>query len=93
MKPTRRATPVAEYWDALTTAVADLEVTAAEEQELASRRARLGLTAEEVRGLHGRVFSAALAAALEDSIVTDEEWVRLRLLHSCLARLGWAPGL
>lgn len=83
---------VHEYWDAVTAAVVDLELSDAEIRELADKRERFSLTNEELRAVHGRVFAAMLSEALADSLITDVEWDRLRHLHGCLHQLGWAPG-
>jgi DNA polymerase-3 subunit epsilon len=89
---TQRNERLREYWDAITAAVADLEITPEEIADLAARRLRLGLTTDELRAVHGRVFAAMLTQAIEDTAVTDAEWLQLKRLHGCLGQLGWAPG-
>jgi len=88
----RRVARVREYLDALTTAVADLELTPPEVEDLARKRAQLGLGPDEVRAVHGRVFAAMLSEALADSSISEAEWDQLGRLHACLKGLGWAPG-
>jgi DNA polymerase-3 subunit epsilon len=90
---TSRTLQLREYWDILTSAVADLELTKREIDELAAKRKELDITAEELRALHGRVYAAMLSDALSDSLISDAEWHRLKRLHECLKHLGWAPGM
>ena len=68
-------------------------ITPEEMADLADRRERLGLSMAELRAVHGRVFAAMLTQAIEDTAVTDAEWLQLKRLHGCLGQLGWAPGL
>lgn len=88
-----RADLVHEYWDAVTAAVVDWQLSDEEVRDLEAKRARFGLTVEELRAVHARVFAAMLGEALSDSLVTDTEWAELKRLHACLAQLGWAPGM
>ena len=88
-----RADQLHEYMDALTAAVADLDLSDEEIAELEVKRLELQLKTEELRAVHGRVFARMLGDAFTDSWISDEEWNALRRLHACLAQLGWAPGL
>ncbi|MBW3599968.1 MAG: hypothetical protein KY475_22185, partial [Planctomycetes bacterium] len=88
--PTRKA--IREYWDALKTVVADLEITAEEQNYVVSERRRLGLAKEQIRVLHARAFASAIAQFCDDAWLDDKELVKLRRLHRCLSKLGWAPG-
>lgn len=88
-----RAGLVHEYFDAVVAAVADLEITEEEAAELEEKCKHLRLLPDEIRAVHGHVFSAALTDTLADSLITQSEWERLRRLHTCLVRLGWAPGM
>jgi DNA polymerase-3 subunit epsilon len=90
--PGSRRTELHEYWEAVAAIVADLELSDQEIAYLARKREELRLTTDELRGIHGRVFAAVLGEALEDASITEAEWLRLRRLHECLGRLGWAPG-
>jgi DNA polymerase-3 subunit epsilon len=83
---------VAAYWDALTTALADLEITQEEIDLLERKRAEFGLGPEQVRMMHARAFAVAINQFVEDQRLDDSESEKLRLLHQCLSRLGWAPG-
>jgi len=88
--PTHQA--LKSYWDALRTVVADLEITDDELEYVANERERLGLSEEQVRVLHARAFSNAIAQFTGDQWLDDGEARKLHRLHDCLARLGWAPG-
>ena len=88
--PTCKA--IREYWDALRTVVADLEITDEELRYVVKERQRLGLAKEQIRVLHARAFASAIAQFCDDEWLDDKELGKLRRLHQCLARLGWAPG-
>ena len=77
----------------MTAAVADLDLSDSEVQDLAAKRERFGLTSDELRAVHGRVFAAMLSEALRDSLITETEWGQLKRLYDCLRHLGWAPGM
>jgi DNA polymerase-3 subunit epsilon len=49
------------YWDALTTVLSDLEVTDEELEYMINERRRLGLQKEQIRVLHARAFTNAIA--------------------------------
>lgn len=89
--PVRRT--VASYWDDLCTVVADLEITDQEVEQLNEQKASLGLREEQVRALHARAFTSAIAQFTDDRWLDDREVRKLQRLHQCLAKLGWAPGL
>jgi DNA polymerase-3 subunit epsilon len=78
------------YWDALTTIIADFEVTDDEVAYLEERRQ--GLVPEQVRVLHARAFTAAISQFVNDKWLESDEREKLRRLYRCLSRLGWAPG-
>ena len=80
------------YWDALKTVIADLDVTDEEAAEVASERERLGLSAEQVRSMHARVYASVIQQFSADKRIDDREARQLRRLHRCLSTLGWAPG-
>ncbi len=80
------------YWDALKTAVADLEITSEELEYLENEREQLGLPKEHVRVLHARAFASAITQFVDDEWLDDQEAEKLRRLHRCLSQLGWAPG-
>ena len=72
--------------------MADLEITDEELQHIVHERKRLGLAKEQIRVLHSRAFASAIAQVCDDEWLDDSETVKLRRLHRCLAKLGWAPG-
>jgi len=84
--------PVAAYWDALATVLADLKVTEAELAHLTRLKADLGLSDEQVRMMHARAFMSAISQFVGDGRIDDGERQALQQLHGCLATLGWAPG-
>lgn len=81
------------YWDALKAAVADLAITDDELAELLAIRKQFGITPEQVRALHARIFAAVTARFAEDNDVDAVEVVKLQRLYKCLSTLGWAPGM
>lgn len=87
-----RSSPLIEYWDALKTVVADLEITDEELEYILSERDRLGLTREQIRVLHARAFASAINQFIADKWLDDNEVIKLRRLYKCLSQLGWAPG-
>jgi len=88
--PTRQA--MASYWDALKTVLADLEITDEELAFVQAERVRGGLKEEQIRVLHARAFTSIISQFASDQWLDDKEVARLRRLHDCLAKLGWAPG-
>jgi DNA polymerase-3 subunit epsilon len=88
--PGRKA--IREYWDAIKTVVADLEITDEELQYVVAERKRLGLGKEQIRVVHARAFASAIAQFCDDEWLDDKELIKLRRLHQCLKTLGWAPG-
>jgi len=90
--PPASPSPLGEYWDALKAAMADLQITDEELQDLTDRKLRLGLDVEQIRMLHARLFAGVITKFTEDKWLDDEECVILNRVHAALARLGWAPG-
>lgn len=88
--PTRYA--LDEYWDALTTVLADLEITDEEVEYITNERKRLGLQEEQLRVLHARAFANAITQFVDDQWLDDEESQKLRRLRQCLSKIGWVPG-
>jgi DNA polymerase III epsilon subunit family exonuclease len=83
---------LASYWDSLKAVIADLDVSDEEAAALASERQSLGLSVEQVRSLHARVYASVIQQFAADRRIDDTEARRLRRLHVCLSKLGWAPG-
>jgi DNA polymerase III subunit epsilon len=83
---------IAAYWDALKASVVDLVI---DEKEAANMRrivAEYGLQREQVRMLHARVFAGVINQFIADQCLDDQESEKLKRLHQCLSKLGWAPG-
>jgi DNA polymerase III epsilon subunit-like protein len=92
-QPQLDRTPIlAEYWDALTTALADLTVTQSEIQYLKKKRQALSLNVDELRWLHARAFSGILADLSLDKVISTSEAQTLHEISVALRQLGWAPG-
>lgn len=83
---------VGEYWDAVTAALVDLDVTADEIRYLQSKQNTLALTGDELRWVHARAFAGILADVCQDKAVTRAEADALWRVHLGLRKLGWAPG-
>jgi DNA polymerase-3 subunit epsilon len=81
-----------EYWDELSTVLADLEITEEELEHMSDLKTRLNLKEEQIRVLHARAFSSAIAQFTDDQWLDERESKKLKRLHECLARLGWSPG-
>lgn len=84
--------PLAEYWDALKAALADLVITEEEIGDVQRRRSALNLRDEEVRMLHARLFAGVITQFIGDKWLDDRECRVLQRVHLALHRLGWAPG-
>jgi DNA polymerase III subunit epsilon len=80
------------YWDALKAAVADLQIEDKEVDHLGHIIEEYGLRPEQVRMLHARAFSSVITQFISDQCLDDRENRKLRRLHQCLSKLGWAPG-
>lgn len=84
--------PVFEYWDALKTALADLEFTSDEIAYLLKKKHKLALGRDEMRWLHARAFSGILSDMSSDHRIDDAEAETLRRIGEGLHQLGWSPG-
>jgi DNA polymerase-3 subunit epsilon len=80
------------YWEALKAVLSDLAVGHEEIKYLENRRNELGLSKEEVRALHARIFADLITKSVEDRVLDDAECRTLHSLYQCLEKLGWAPG-
>ncbi len=83
---------VAEYWDAISTIVTELEITETKVEELRNERHRLGLTVEQIRWVHAKAFASVITQSAQDRSVDDRNTRRLERVYDCLSKLGWAPG-
>lgn len=91
-RPTDRQQLVGEYWDALTSVLADLQITPTEVDYVRSKQSVLRLTNEELRWLHARAFAGILADVCRDKAVSVDEALCLHTVAGALRELGWAPG-
>jgi DNA polymerase III subunit epsilon len=80
------------YWEELKTVISDLQVTQEEIAYLTNKKQELGLESDEIRSLHARAFADLISQCVEDKALNDGECSKLRRLHQCLGKLGWAPG-
>lgn len=92
LRPDPMRLAFASYWDTLKTALADLEISDVEFQEIKELRKSTILSKEQIRVVHARVFSSVITQFSNDQWIDDQEVIKLRKLHQCLAKLGWAPG-
>ena len=81
-----------EYWDALKSVLADLEITDDEQAAIIDIRNRLQIPKEQIHMLHARAFATVIAQFIDDKWLDDKEVAKLRRLSACLSKLGWAPG-
>lgn len=91
-RPSDRQQIIGEYWDALTSVLADLQITPTEVDYLRSKQAALQLRGDELRWLHARAFAGILADVCRDKAISVEEALCLHTLTAALRELGWAPG-
>lgn len=80
------------YWSEFTSVLTDLDVSSEELKRMQELRKQLGLTEEAIRGAHAKAFADLLIQSMEDQAIDGAEQQRIKDLHQCLARLGWAPG-
>lgn len=76
------------YLDMLDWAIADLELSGNERQQLGELALDLGMTQEGVHDAHRRYFAELVFAAARDGIITDTEY---RLLEQVAEALGIDP--
>ena len=75
---------MAPYLDLLDRALEDRRLTDTESEALAATAADWGLAADRVRQAHEEYFSAVLAAATADGVISDLEYTDLQLVSSLL---------
>lgn len=80
------------YWQAVSVALADFEITDVELGLVKALRDLSKLSEEQVRAVHARAFLNALVAFASDDWFDEEEAAKTKALLACLSRLGWAPG-
>ena len=81
-----------EYWDALRTVLADLDITEQELQYVLDIRRKIQLPKEKIRMLHAKIFASGISQFISDQNFDDKEVSKLGKLFKCLSKLGWAPG-
>jgi DNA polymerase III subunit epsilon len=87
-----RVPSLSEYWDALMTALSNMDLSDSEERYLLEKQTSLGLSVESVRWMHGRAFASILGQFGEDRAIGVDEAHTLWRIAGALRRLGWAPG-
>jgi DNA polymerase-3 subunit epsilon len=90
--PTKARNGLAAYWDGLKAAVADLQIDDEELRHLSGIVQEYELRQDQVRMLHARAFASVIAQFISDQCLDDKESRKLKRLHQCLSKLGWAPG-
>jgi DNA polymerase-3 subunit epsilon len=80
------------YWNAVTVALADFELSEVEAGLVLKLQQLLGVSEEEVRAVHARALVAALVSFAGDDWISDDEAEKIRGLLAGLERLGWSPG-
>lgn len=80
------------YWDLLKTVVADLQIDEEEVEHLRRIIEEHGLRLEQIRMIHARAFAVVINQFIADKCLDDRESRKLKRLHQCLSKLGWAPG-
>ncbi len=88
----QRQSALHRYWDELTTVLQDLEITRDEIRTIMRVRSEFGLTDDEVRAMHARIFLNYLSRSIDDKILDAKEMETISRLYSALQHLGWAPG-
>lgn len=71
------APDVAPYVDLLDTAISDLKLTGVERDELQALASELGLDEHQVRRAHRGFLNGLIDAALDDAVITDDEYEQL----------------
>lgn len=89
--PTRR-NGIAAYWDMLKAAVADLIIDDEEIECLRQVVEEYGLQREQIRMIHARAFASVINQFISDKCLDGNESRKLKQLHQCLSKIGWAPG-
>jgi DNA polymerase-3 subunit epsilon len=80
------------YSFALLDAISDFVITDEDVEGLKYLRDSTDLSEEQLRAVHASVFIWTLSEYAGDHALDDQERDKLRQLHQCLSRLGWAPG-
>lgn len=89
--PEGRSKSKLTYWNTLIDALSDGEINAAEVSTINILKQSMGLTFQDVREIHTRLYAQFLMVCAEDNMVTDDEAIRIRKLRMALSQLGWEP--
>lgn len=87
-----KAWVVREYQDLLAIVLADGVVSPDEAQWVCEQRERLGITPEQARAVHARLFASTINEHVADHVLDETEVGELRALAASLRALGWTPG-
>lgn len=88
----RSTNPRREYFEALTSALVDREVSEAEYTMLYELQRADGMTDDSIRYVHARIFAGLLEEVTRDLRVDAAETEWLAHVSIVLRRLGWVPG-
>jgi len=83
---------LAAYWNALTAALVDSDITTAERAELRRLQSSPLLRPESIRYVHAKVLAGLLEEVSRDLAVDDAEVEWIASVTALLQELGWAPG-
>lgn len=83
---------LAAYWNALTAALIDSEITPAERADLRRLQASPLLRPASIRYVHAKVLAGLLEEVSRDLTIDDAEVAWLASVTALLQELGWAPG-
>lgn len=79
------------YWHALVDSLLDGTLADSELAALRDLQESLGLSREQIRSVHARVYAERLLGVAEDDALTDQEVAVLSSLRAELGAIGWAP--
>lgn len=87
-----RSAALAEYWEALKSALSDLELSDTEIAYLKDKKQELHLEDDVMRWLHARAYAGILNDFSVDYLIDDGEVRVLQAVTEGLRELGWSPG-
>lgn len=88
----QRSRGLVSYWDAMTTAIVDGQITEREIDELLALQQHLQLDDDSRRYVHGKVLAGVLDDVMRDRRIDSAEAAWMNHVMQLLRRLGWAPG-
>ncbi len=83
---------VASYRDLVLSAVADMEVSLAEVEEIDVFKKANEVSKEMVRSVHSSILMSCLTHMLDDGVLDERERQEISQLQACFDQLGWAVG-